>query len=255
MQGKRLLIVEDEPALRITLAANLELEGFEILEAETAERALEIIAGHELDLVLSDIRMPGLSGVELHREIKRTRPDLPVVLMTAFTADDHIDEATQAGVFTVLSKPFEIDDVIPTLVRALQRPTVLIVDGELVDAEAAAAALSEKGVRAQAAASCTAAVEMLQQWVVDVCVANLLLADARGGELVGKLGREAPEVMVIAVAEGRPHELIHQAAAEGAFAFLAKPLDPRQLVRTIAQARRTLPRPRSRSSAPPQAGG
>src|SRR5687768_13491275 len=105
MSEPKILVVDDEASLRMTLSANLELEGFVVVEAESADEALKILAKEDFDLILSDIRMPGRSGIELVSELRNNGIDLPVVLMTAFTEEKNLDEATRNGVFTILTKP------------------------------------------------------------------------------------------------------------------------------------------------------
>src|SRR5512140_1747134 len=104
----RVLIVDDESSLLMTLAANLELEGFDVVEASTPQRALELVRSQHFDLVLSDIRMPGMSGVDLFHAIRATHPQMPVILMTAFALEAMVRDAIEHGVYTVLAKPFEI---------------------------------------------------------------------------------------------------------------------------------------------------
>src|SRR4051812_36265517 len=120
MPAIRLLLVDDEESLRITLAANLEMSGFEIIEAENGQRALEIVKEREVDLVLTDIRMPGLNGIQLFSAIKQVRPDMPVILMTAFAVEGHVQGAVLQGAFTVLPKPFDVDDMAKILLRAVK---------------------------------------------------------------------------------------------------------------------------------------
>ena len=106
--GLRVLVVDDDEAVRVTLAANLELDGFEVTEAENGQQALDFLAENEVELVLSDIRMPQMTGVEMAERIRELHPELPVVLMTAYTADTDIEYVIQHGVFTVLGKPFDV---------------------------------------------------------------------------------------------------------------------------------------------------
>src|SRR5271166_5091781 len=98
----RILLVDDEQSLLMTLAANLELDGLDVTTAESGQRALELFESEPFDLVLSDIRMPGMNGVDLFRRIRAQRPECPVVLMTAFALEGLVQEAIAEGVFTVL---------------------------------------------------------------------------------------------------------------------------------------------------------
>ena len=79
-----LLLVDDDRAMREMLRALFETHGYEVAEADSTDSALEQAANHEFDVVLSDIRMPGRSGLQLVSELHRLRPETPVVLMTAF---------------------------------------------------------------------------------------------------------------------------------------------------------------------------
>jgi DNA-binding NtrC family response regulator len=101
----RILVVEDEESLRITLAANLELEGYEVVEAQNGKEAIELLGQQKFDLVLSDIRMPKATGVDVLLYAKQHHPGLPVVLMTAYAMEDQVRKAVSEGVFAVLKKP------------------------------------------------------------------------------------------------------------------------------------------------------
>src|SRR6185437_3367023 len=94
----RILIVDDERPILLTLAANLELDDFEVATAESGAAALELLARETFDLVLSDVRMPGMNGVELFRRIRQLRPDCPVVLMTGFAIEGLVYDAVAEGV-------------------------------------------------------------------------------------------------------------------------------------------------------------
>ena len=91
----RVLIVDDERSLLLTLVANLELEGFEVVAASDGARALELVREQRFDLLLTDVRMPGMNGVDLFRQIRRVCPQMPVILMTAYAVETLIDEAIQ----------------------------------------------------------------------------------------------------------------------------------------------------------------
>jgi DNA-binding NtrC family response regulator len=238
MSEPKILVVDDEASLRMTLAANLELEGFTVVEAESAEHALRIMASEHFDLLLSDIRMPGRSGIELVSELRKTGVDLPVVLMTAFTEEKNLDEATRNGVFTVLTKPFRIDHGIMLLLRALRRPTVLVVDDAHAVAVTTAAALTELGLRVKAVDSGLAALDTIRTGTYDVCVVDLVMPEMNGIELIRRLHDEDPQIAVIVYSGSEDGEqMMIMAASEGAFRCLRKPLDPLHLASAIAAAR------------------
>jgi CheY-like chemotaxis protein len=115
------LIVDDNPAMASTLADVLELKGFKAHAAGSATEALTILKKHPVDVLLTDVVMPGLSGVALHRQACKTHPRLTTILMTAYAADDLIQQGMQAGVKAVLNKPVDIDLLI-CMLRAARPP-------------------------------------------------------------------------------------------------------------------------------------
>src|SRR4051812_37130854 len=111
-ERRRILVVDDEEGLRTSLAANLELEGYEVHEASDGARAIELVQAEDFDLVITDVRMPGIDGIDTFREIRKIRPGVAVVMMTAFTTERLIDKALDEGVYTVVTKPFAMDRII-----------------------------------------------------------------------------------------------------------------------------------------------
>ncbi len=115
-----LLVVDDDLAMREMLAALFEDNGYEVVGADSADAALELASNREFDAVLSDIRMPGRSGIELVTEFHSVRPETPVVLMTAFGTMESAIEAMRVGATDYITKPFESEAVLLTLQRVLE---------------------------------------------------------------------------------------------------------------------------------------
>jgi len=117
----KLLVVDDDAAMRQMLASLFRERGYPVEEAASADEALERTRETEFDAVLSDIKMPGKTGIEMVGELRRIRPATPVVLMTAFGSIDSAVEAMRAGAFDYITKPFEPEAVLLTVERALER--------------------------------------------------------------------------------------------------------------------------------------
>ena len=115
------LVVDDDAAMREMLVSLLEDHGFHAHAAARAEQALERVREIEFDAVLSDIRMPGRTGLELLGDLREIRADMPVILMTAFGTIDSAVEAMRAGAFDYITKPFKRDEVLVVLERAFER--------------------------------------------------------------------------------------------------------------------------------------
>jgi DNA-binding NtrC family response regulator len=120
-ESRSLLVVDDDLAMREMLASLFGEQGFHVEQAASAAEALKLLEEAEVDVVLSDIKMPGKSGVEMVGDLRRLRPETPVVLMTAFGSIDSAVEAMRAGAFDYITKPFEPDVVQLTVDRALER--------------------------------------------------------------------------------------------------------------------------------------
>ncbi len=117
----RLLLVDDDPSLLRLLTLRLEGEGYQVINADSAETALALLAKQSVDVVLSDLRMPGLDGMSLFDEIAKRYKGVPVILMTAHGSIPEAVAATQRGVFGFLTKPLNPAELREVLQRALNQ--------------------------------------------------------------------------------------------------------------------------------------
>lgn len=101
----RILLVDDQKSLRRSLSLMLQGASYETSEAESGDEALHILAQWECDLVISDLRMDGMSGIDLLQEIRRIRPQLPVILITAYGSIESAVEAMRRGLSTTSPSP------------------------------------------------------------------------------------------------------------------------------------------------------
>jgi len=112
-------VIDDDRSIRWVLEKALKNEGMHVQSFETADKALKLLANEEPDVLITDIRMPGMSGLELLDTINEQRPELPVIIMTAHSDLDSAVSAYQGGAFEYLPKPFDVDDAIELVRRAL----------------------------------------------------------------------------------------------------------------------------------------
>jgi heterodisulfide reductase subunit A len=117
----RILIVDDELVVRDSLKEWLDDEGFQADTAESGKEAIEKIAKEVYQLLLLDIKMPGMDGVEVLRRSKEMRPELPVVMMTAYATVETAVEAMKIGALDYLMKPFDPDTLVPLIVQLYQK--------------------------------------------------------------------------------------------------------------------------------------
>jgi CheY-like chemotaxis protein len=104
-----ILVVDDNPSMASTLADILDIKGFEVHAANSGAEALAILRDHRVDILLTDVRMPDMDGVALYRATRTTYPNLRTILMTAYAADDIIQQGMKEGIKTVLNKPVDMD--------------------------------------------------------------------------------------------------------------------------------------------------
>jgi len=121
MTKARILVVDDEPNARSALAEILKAEGYAVETAADGFKALARVSDFDPDLVLTDLKMPGLDGVELMGKLKEQDPELPVVVMTAFAAVETAVAAMRQGAANYLTKPLNTDELLIVLERALER--------------------------------------------------------------------------------------------------------------------------------------
>jgi len=114
-----ILVVDDEPNYLIVLSELLKEEGYEVITAQKGEDGLKIVQDTDLDLVITDMRMPGMDGLELLKSVKSYNKDLPVIMITAFGEVEKAVVAMKAGAYNYLAKPFNNDELLLNIRKAI----------------------------------------------------------------------------------------------------------------------------------------
>jgi two-component system, OmpR family, KDP operon response regulator KdpE len=120
MISANILVVDDEPQIRRVLRSTLSFRGYTILEASTGEEALELASKHKPDLILLDVNLPGMSGIETCREIRRST-DVPIIMLTVRSAERDKVVALDAGADDYVTKPFGIEELLARIRASLRR--------------------------------------------------------------------------------------------------------------------------------------
>lgn len=111
MKDKKVLIVDDQNGIRILLMEVFNSEGYTTMQAPNGKVALEIVRNDAPDLVLLDMKIPGMDGLEILKHIKEINPEIKVIMMTAYGELDMIKQATDLGALMHFTKPFDIDEM------------------------------------------------------------------------------------------------------------------------------------------------
>jgi len=114
-----ILVVDDELSMREFLKILLEKEGFEVITASEATSAIDLIKKQDFDLILSDIKMPGMGGLTLLEKIKEINNSLPVIMITAYASPENAVIAMKSGAFDYITKPFKVDEILKIIKSAI----------------------------------------------------------------------------------------------------------------------------------------
>ena len=133
----RLLLVDDDPGLLKLLGMRLVSEGYSVVTAESGPEALRVLGREKVDLVISDLRMDEMDGLQLFSEIQKGHPGMPVIILTAHGSIPDAVAATQQGVFSFLTKPVDKDALYKAIDEALKKLNIGYIDMMLLHHPAA----------------------------------------------------------------------------------------------------------------------
>lgn len=149
---RKVLVVDDDPVVGASIDRVLSPKGFAVISTTDGQAALDRIAKEDYDVVYTDIKMPGMNGLEVARRIKASRPWLPVVIITGYGSADNELEARDIGTAGFLRKPLAPDVIEGSLYRAIDSANAQVVMAEPVPAVAPAAAPAAAPVKQSPAA-------------------------------------------------------------------------------------------------------
>jgi len=230
-----ILVVDDDPSMTKTLVDILHAKGYRAEMANSGPEALEKVRAARPDFVISDIKMPDVNGVALYRNIKSQHPDVPVVLMTAYSDDLLVREGLEAGAIAALNKPLDIKLLLDFLLYLQhEERTVLIVDddsrfcvtlGEILQRKDFSVKLVNSPKEVMASITATEEIVLL----------DLKLNSVGGIKVLREIRQHYPEMPVVLIT-GHQEEMeqaIETALALGAHTCLYKPFDVDQLLEVL----------------------
>jgi len=194
---RKYLIVDDNAAFAENVAEILTDAGAEVSVATSGERALALAAAIRFDAIVSDMRMPVMSGAELVHRIRRVDPGLPAVVVTAYTADDDLQAARAEGLLAVLPKPVPLPTLVETLAHARRDGLVALVEDDVALADNLTEALRERGFAAVTARS------VLETERLGVkpfaAIVDLRLPGGADGEAMRRLHAKLPDLPIVVI--------------------------------------------------------
>ena len=118
---RKVLIVDDNRDLCEMLKDVLEMENFKVDFALNGAQAVQLMRAMKFDVVLLDIKMPGMDGIQTYEKLKALAPNVPVIMITAYAVEELIKEAMNLGAFAALKKPFDFEELLETIDKATGR--------------------------------------------------------------------------------------------------------------------------------------
>jgi len=225
-KSEKILIVDDEENMRRTLADILIDEGYSVSMAATGEEAIKLCSKTPHGIILMDVRMPGIGGVEAFRQIRRHQEGVRVILMSAYSVDDLKAVALDEGAIAFLSKPLDLDQVI-NLIGEVKDTAILVVEDDEQTAELLRASLRRQGYRVTIAKSSHDALELVEQIRFDLIFLDANLPSMNGLELYLAIKKITPTAVAIMISnmEKEFEEIAREAVRRNAYTIVRKPLD------------------------------
>ena len=232
----RILIVDDDRRMAKTLKDILKVKGYEAEAAHSGPEALEKVEKDYFDCVLSDIKMPELSGVELYGAIKERQPDLPVVLMTAYSHDKLVNEGLKEGAIAVLSKPLDIDALLSFFSALRKDRSIVIVDDDPRFCKTLGDILQSRGFTVTQVTDPKSVLETLKR-DFQVVFLDMKLNSMDGLEVLKGIREHHPHLPVILVTGYRDEmaQAIEAALKIGAYTCLYKPFQVEELLQLLTE--------------------
>ncbi|MBU0700382.1 response regulator [bacterium] len=234
----KILIVDDERDLAEILGAILKLEGHQIVSVSDGYQAIEEIKNTNYDLIMMDIRLPEMNGVETFIKIKKINPTVKVVMMTGFAVEDLIEEALDQGAYACIHKPFDLKKVIELIQKVINenKKVILIVNGDNKTREEISTALTEKGYHICTAKDSDEALAKLQDKYYHCVLLNLQSAGINGISILEEAKKLYPDIVVIVMTDYGLLEMLKDEKRLLVYAYLKKPIDIDELIKLLKDA-------------------
>ena len=244
----KILLTDDNTEFSLNLKDILEIKGYEVFIANDGFSALDFVRRKAVDLVLMDIKMPEMNGVETFIKMQSIIPDVPVIMLTGFAVEELIQESLKHGVYSCLRKPLDFDELFSTIENALpgspvilidedkERYEILIIDDNIGFSENLKDILLEHRYGVTHAADGTSAIALNRKQEFDLVLIDINLPDIFGLDLVEKMSALAPrQEYIIITGHGTLETAVEAVKQKKIVSFEMKPLDIHHLLSLINQ--------------------
>ena len=233
----KILVVDDDPDIRENLSDILGDLGYQVDLAHDGLSALELVDRQAYDVALLDLKMPGMDGLTLYREIKKRRAGTVSMIVTAFAGAATADEALSAGAWKVLAKPVDFPKLLSLIEEAIDQPLLLVVDDDRDLCENLWDLLRDHGFRVSLAHDLGDAAEKLGESSFEVVLIDMRIPDGDGSSVFRLVRSTNPRARTVLITGYRADtdQLVMQLVAEGADAVQYKPFQIPELIDTLGK--------------------
>jgi len=232
-----LLIVDDDVSMLETIGDVFQDRGYNVAMVEDGRRAIKLVSRRYFDVVLMDIRMPGINGLETYKEVKKIIPTAAVIMMTGDSKEELVKKTIEEGAYAVIYKPFNVKKVIKIVEEALRKPVILIVDDRVEDRETLRDILAGRGYRVVLAKDGYEAVGLTQKGDFDVVLLDIKMPGMDGVKTLERIKEFRPEAGVIMMTAYSMEEFVEDSLRKGAYTCLFKPIDVEKMLEAVQKVR------------------
>lgn len=232
----KVLIVDDDVNFSETTVDLLNERGFDCTGVYSGAEAIDKVRGTDFDVILLDVRMPVMNGIETYRGIKKIRPHTVIIFVTAYRMDELAKDALREGEYGVMYKPIDIEKVVRLIQRAQKGGVlIMVVDDDPYACETLKDHLEEEGFIVTSTLSGEEACKVARERPHEIIFIDVKLPSINGLVTYLELKKINPDVKVVMMTAYREemNELIQQALERGAYACLYKPFGIDEVIRTI----------------------
>jgi len=235
-----ILIVDDDLMLLSLLTDTLHSVGYDTRSASEGVSAMEVIREEDIDIVIADISMPGMDGIELLQKIKDVHPRLPVILMTGVSMNGIRSRALQAGADGFLDKPFRLSAIEDMMVRLVNKRTsqasnILILDDNNEHMDSLGLILEGIGYSVTKTLDVAEAFRIISSDQIDTVITDLKMPVMSGVDVARRVKEEHPAVQVIIYSGYAPDDAEATAIRSAADHFMTKPVNLELMNTILAQ--------------------
>jgi two-component system, NtrC family, response regulator HydG len=232
--AKHVLVVDDDRDHAESVAEILEMRGHRVELAYTGEEAIVRFCEADFDMVLMDVKLPGMNGVQTFFEFRRLRADARVLMMTGYSVEQLVAQAVDNGALGILRKPFNAADLLIAVDNVKPRGIVLIADDDPLFTESIVPVLAAHGYRVEIAGTGEEALRKLASGEIDCLLLDVRMPVLSGLEVYQRLkeaGRLVPTILITGHASDEETRKLCPMTR----GLLIKPFDPAVLLRAVGE--------------------